>query len=201
MEQTVLFRDFEERDIDFIYRCKNDEKLNEMIVGQFHHYSYEEAVNWVHGCMGDHDTYKFWAISTNDDERRIVGWTSLSQIDLFNKSACQHGIVIGDVDYKDGNAMFEALLFTMKYAFVTLDLHRLYCSCLSNHKISPHMLIALGFVLEGEHRDAFIKNNKFYNVQDYSILKTEYNALLTSGMYDINVLTRKFVKSVKSYKK
>ena len=32
---TVAFRDFEERDIDFIYRCKNDENLNSMIVGEF----------------------------------------------------------------------------------------------------------------------------------------------------------------------
>ncbi len=201
MERTVLFREFEERDIDFIYRCKNDEKLNEMIVGQFHPYSYEDAVNWVHGCMGDHDTYKFWAIATNDKDKRIVGWISLSQIDKINKSACQHGIVIGDVDYKDGSTMFESLLFSMSYAFEFLNLHRLFCSCLSTHKVSPHMLEALGFVLEGEHRDALYKNNKFHNVLDYSILKTEYDALLTTGMYDTNVLTRKFVKSVKASKK
>ena len=44
MDSTVLFRDFEDRDIDFIYHCKNDEKLNEMIVGQYHPFTYEEAV-------------------------------------------------------------------------------------------------------------------------------------------------------------
>lgn len=27
MPPTVIFRDFEERDIDFIYHCKNDEKI------------------------------------------------------------------------------------------------------------------------------------------------------------------------------
>ena len=59
MEKTVLFRDFEERDIDFVYRCKNDEKLNSMIVGEWHPFTYEEAVKRVHGCMGEHETYKY----------------------------------------------------------------------------------------------------------------------------------------------
>ena len=62
MERTVCFRDFEERDIDFIYKCKNDEKLNSMIVGQSKAFSYEDAVQWVHGCIGSHDIFKFWAV-------------------------------------------------------------------------------------------------------------------------------------------
>ena len=51
MERTVCFRDFEERDIDFIYKCKNDEKLNSMIVGPWHPFTYEEAAKWVHGLL------------------------------------------------------------------------------------------------------------------------------------------------------
>ena len=98
MDNTVLFRDFEDRDIDFIYKCKNDEKLNSKIVGGFHPFTYEEAVKWVHGCMGEHETYRFWAVCTHDDEKRIVGWVSISQIDRKNHSACFHGIVIADED-------------------------------------------------------------------------------------------------------
>ena len=102
MERTVCFRDLEERDIDFIYKCKNDEKLNSMIVGQWHPFTYEEAAKWVHGCMGEHETYKFWAIATNDEEKRIVGWISLSNIYKVNRSACSHGIVIADPAYRNG---------------------------------------------------------------------------------------------------
>ena len=32
MSRVVEFRKFEERDIDFIYRCKNNEKLNSSIL-------------------------------------------------------------------------------------------------------------------------------------------------------------------------
>ena len=122
MERTVCFRDFEERDIDFIYKCKNDEKLNSMIVGQWHPFTYEEAAKWVHGCMGEHETYKFWAIATNDEEKRIVGWVSISNIDKVNRSACSHGIVIADPAYRNGLSWIEAILFIYEQFFKIMEL-------------------------------------------------------------------------------
>jgi len=194
---TVFFRDFEEKDIDAVYHWKNDEKLNSMIVGQWHPFSYEDAKKWVQGCMGEHDTYKFWAICTNDEERRIIGWVSLSNIDFVNNSACHHGLVIGDKSYRDGSAMFEAMLCSMDYAFSNLKLHRLYGSCLSEHKTTPHLLKALGFTKEGNHRDAFYKDNQYYDVLDYSILDKEYFHNIDSGAYNMSILIHRFIKSVK----
>ena len=200
MESTVLFRDFEERDIDFIFRCKNDEKLNSTIVGSWHPFTYEEAVKWVHGCMGEHKTFKFWAVCTNDEEKRIVGWVSLSQIDFENNSVCHHGIVIGDNDYRDGTAMFEAMLFTMEFAFNVLNLHRLYGTCLSNHKVSPHMLNALGFNLEGVQREAVCRNGKYYDILEYAMLEEEYHSLINSGGFEPEQLVLRFVSSIKKSK-
>lgn len=198
MKSTVLLRDFEERDIDFIHRCKNDAKLNEMIVGKYHPFSYDEAVKWVHGCMGEHDTYKFWAVCTNDKEKRIVGWVSLSEINRENKSACHHGLVISDSSYRDGIGMFEAMLLSMEYAFNVLKIHRLYGSCFAEHKISPYMLTALGFTKEGERRDAICKNNRFYNLLDYAILETEYEEKMKNGHYVLNNLIHRFILCLKS---
>lgn len=197
MEYSVCLRDFEERDIDFVLKCKNDDALNEMTVGQSRKFTSEDARKWVEGCIGDHDTYKFWAVCTNDDEKRIVGWVSLSEIDEQNKSACHHGIVIGDNMYRDGVAMFETMLLSMDYAFTTLHAHRLYGSCLSGHKTSPHMLNALGFVHEGTKRDAIFRAGKFYNILEYGILEHEYKSKLANGDYDVNQLIMNFIKSVK----
>lgn len=198
MKSTVLIRDFEERDIDFIHQCKNDAKLNEMIVGKYHPFSYEEAVRWVHGCMGEHENFKFWAVCTNDEEKRIVGWVSLSEIDIDNRSACHHGLVIGDASYRDGTGMFEAMLLSMDYAFSSLKLHRLYGCCLSEHKITPHMNQALGYKLEGIRRDATYKNDRFYDLYDYGILDVEYKENLNSGKYNLNVLLRNFITSLRN---
>lgn len=201
MEPTVCFRNFEERDIDFVHRCKNDEKLNSMIVGAWHPFTYDEAVKWVHGCMGDHESFKFWAVCTNDEEQRIVGWVSLSQIDYMNHSACHHGIVIGDSDYRDGAAMFEAMLFSMDYAFNVLNVHRLYGSCMSEHKVSPYMSLALGFSVEGKQRQAVMRNDKYNDVINFSILENEYYELLSKGYYNIDSLIIQFIKIKREYNK
>jgi len=188
MKPTVIFRDFEERDIDFIYKCKNDEKLNSMIVAQYHPFSYEEASEWVHGCMGEHETYKFWAIATNNEEQRIVGWVSISHIDYNNKSASFHGIVIGDNDYKDGFAWIESYLFIMDYVFTELQFHRLYGENIVEHKHSIKISKALFFQHEGIQRDAAYKDGKFHDVEIYSILNIEYMSHSKNGDYEISTI-------------
>ena len=198
---TVVFHAFEERDIDFIFRCKNDAQLNSMTVGDFKPITYDGARKWVEGCMGDHENYKFWAVCTSDKEKRIVGWVSLSQIDKKNKSACHHGIVIGDNEYRDGTAMFEAMLLSMDYVFSVLKLHRLYGSCLSEHKVSPFMLLALGFSIEGKQRETVFRKGKYYDILNFSINESKYDEMQNQGEYEIENLIMKFVALKREYKK
>lgn len=194
---TVQFRDFEERDIEFIYKCKNDERLNSLIVGQYHPFTHEEAVKWVHGCMGEHDNFKFWAICTHDVEKRIVGWMSLSKIDRENQSACFHGIVIGDKNYNDGFAWIESYLFIMDYVFVTLGLNRLYGSSLVGHAISNSASDVFLWTKEGQKRQALYKNGRFYDIKLSSILKEEYILNKKLGKYDL----RSILKRIRQFKK
>ena len=191
MEKTVDFRDFEERDIEFVYKCKNEEKLNSLIVGEWHPFTYEEATKWVHGCMGKHDTYKFWAVCTNDKERRIVGWISLSQIDKKNLSACFHGIVIGDEGFHDGFAWIESYLFIMCYTFETLHLNRLYGTSLVGHSVSNHASDVFLWTTEGIMRQAVFKNGKFYDLKISSILNREYSQNKQDGVYRIQSILKR----------
>lgn len=194
MENTVTFREFEERDIDFIYRWKNDEKLSNMIVAEFKPFSYEDAKKWVYGCMGEHDTYKFWAICTNDSERRIIGWVALSNIDRANRSAETHSIVIADPDYNDGIAWIETEFHLLKYAFEELKLNRLYGVSLMGHKMSNQIGELLFFQTEGVLRQAFYKNNRFYDLQYIGILKDEYFAHKEAGDYELMSVIRRLRK-------
>lgn len=198
MESTVAFRDFEERDIDFIYKCKNDEKLNSLIVGQWRPFTYEEAAKWVHGCMGEHETYKFWAVCTNDDKQRIIGWISLSQIDNVNRSACSHGVFIGDKDYRDGTAWIECGLFLYKYVFETLQFNRIFGSYIEDQIASRCIAIAMFETVEGKARQAVYKNGKYNNVIYSSILKDEYFFHSQHGDYDMNKIVRRIIKARKS---
>ena len=197
---TVTFRDFEERDIDFIYRCKNDEKLNELIVGQYHPFTYDEAVKWVHGCMGEHETYKFWAIVTNDDEKRIVGWVSLSEIDKANRSACFHGLVIGDKEYHDGFAWIESYLFVYEYAFERLGLNRVYGTRLMEHKQTQAMGLVMFSKQEGVLRQAAYKNGQYHDLSIGSLLSSEYYEHKNNGDYEISAIIKRIKKARKEMK-
>ncbi len=191
MQPTVIFRDFEEQDIDFIYRCKNDEKLNSMIVGQYHPFTYDEAAEWVHGCMGNHETYKFWAVATNDYERRIVGWVSLSRIDRIKKEAFFHGIVIGDNEYKDGIAWIESYLFILQYVFEVMHFTYLSGANIIGHKESSVISKALFFTTQELPNGVITENDVCCNVECYGIKETEYQSHKKNDDYDIyNIINR-----------
>lgn len=197
MENTVQFRDFEERDIDFIFKCKNDPELNKLIVGSIHSFSYDDAVKWVHGCMGEHDTYKFWAVCTNDEEKRIIGWISLSNIDRINQSADFHGIVIGDPAYRDGFAWIESYLFVYYYAFEVLRLNRVYGHARIDHHASQMTHQLFHVTEEGVLRQAVYKDGKFIDVTISSILSSEYFKYKSEGEYEMKSILRR----IKKYKK
>ena len=192
MANTVTFRDFEERDIDFIYKCKNDEKLNSMIVGQFKPFSYDDAVKWVHGCMGEHEAFKFWAIATNDEEQRIVGWTALSQIDNVNKSAFFYSIVIGDSNYRNGIPWIEVQQFIIGYAFEILNINRLEFSCLCEHPSSMSIGPVMFFKQEGIKRQAIFKNGIYYDEAYFSLLHDEYYEHKEKGEYDFMSIVERY---------
>ncbi len=198
MENTVAFRKFEERDIDFIYKCKNDLRVNLLTVGHDHGFTREQAETWVKNCIkGDRPDLKFWAICSNDDEKKIVGWIGLSAIDKENNSACLNGLVIGDPDYKDGMAQIESYLFVFDYAFEKLKINRLYGSHLDAHKMTTVMAKATFFVDEGVLRESVYKNNKYYNEVCVSLLAQEYYEHKNKGEYTVKSVLKRVVKELK----
>lgn len=197
---TVIFREFEERDVDFIYRCKNDEELNKLIVGQFHPFTYQEAVDWVQGCMGEHESYKFWAICPNDEEKRIIGWTALSKIDKVNRSVYTHSLVIGDKNFQDGFAWIETVLFLFSYSFEILGMNRVYGESIIGNKASNLVEDLMFMTREGVFRQAAFKNGRFYDISYAAILKDEYFAHKEAGDYEIPAVIRRLKKLRKESK-
>lgn len=191
---TVIFREFEERDVDFIYRCKNDEELNKLIVGQFHPFTYQEAVDWVQGCMGEHESYKFWAICPNDEEKRIIGWTALSKIDKVNRSVYTHSLVIGDKNFQDGFAWIETVLFLFSYSFEILGMNRVYGESIIGNKASNLVEDLMFMTREGVFRQAVFKNGHFYDISYAAILKDEYFAHKEAGDYEMSFVIRRLKK-------
>ena len=195
MVNTVDFRLFEERDIEFIHKCKNDEQLNKMTVGNFKKFSHEESEQWVRNCMKrDRDDRLFWAVCTNDDERRCIGWVSLVNIDMVNKSAETGAILIGDKNYNDGFAWIESAVFLLKYGFEDLRLNRIYGVCLSEHKMSSQITKVIYMQTEGILRQAVYKNGQYNDLIYSGILRDEYFQRKEHGDYKLMTIIRNLRK-------
>lgn len=197
MEKTVIFRTFEEEDIDAIYRWKNDDALNKMTVGLNRKICRDDVAKWVRSKM-PHNPYEvFWAICPKDEPHKIIGYAQLTEIHYINSSANLSGIMIGEKDYQDGFAWLETHLFIMEYAFERLGLNRLYGSSIIGHKGSNRIGGLLFWAEEGRLRQAVFKNGQYYDVMIGSILKNEYFNAKTNGLYE----TKAILKRIRDFKR
>jgi len=191
MDNFVKFRSFEEKDVQFVFECHNNPALGRLMVGGFLPMSMNEAEKWVNGCINNNNTYIYWAICTNDDEERIIGWCSLGRIDALNKSGAIHGILIGDPRYQVGYPCIETHFFLLKYSFEVLQLHRLENICLTEHIVSMTMAKSMNYSLEGIRREAIFKNGRFYDIAVYGMLAEEYYASKERGDYQMDSILEK----------
>ena len=191
MDKTVFFRAFEEEDIESIYKWKNDDDLNKLTVGLNRKICREDVAKWVKSKM-PHNPYEvFWAICTNDESKKIIGYVQLTEIHFINSSANFSGIMIGDKGYHDGFAWIETYLFIMEYAFERLGLNRLYGSSIIGHKDSNNVGKLLLWTREGVMRQSVFKNGKYYDVSISSLLKEEYFKNKAEGLYEMRAILKR----------
>lgn len=186
MKKTVDFRKFEERDIEFVFKCKNDEKLNSLVVGNYHPLSYTEAEEWVRNCMkGDRPDLKFWAICTNDAEKKIIGWVSISEIDMDSKTSSFNGIVIADPAYHDGFAWIESYLFIYDYTFEQLGMEKVFGAALTDHIVSQTMRKIMYTETLEVVKNAVYRNGRSHDVSKSVLTRDNYFKHKNNGDYEL----------------
>lgn len=191
MKKTICFRTFEETDIDSFYRWRNDEELMKMTVGLNRKISREEIGNWVRSKI-PHNPYEvFWAICTNDEEQRLIGYVSLAKIHYINSCAQFGGILIGDPQYQGGVAWIQIYQFVLEYVFERLGLNRLGGRAITEHPQTITMMKALFFEKEGVERQSVFKNGRLYDVQTHALLKEDYFNHQRRGEYDFSSILKR----------
>lgn len=196
MEKTVYFRAFEEEDAEFIYKWMNDDELKKMSIGVNRRMCREEVSDWVKARMRDNRSQIYWAICSIKD-KRIIGFTCLTDIHYINRSACLGGMII-DKEYQDGFAWIEAHQFVFEYVFERLGLNRIYGESLVGHKQSNLMESVMFFTKEGIKREAYFKNGKFYDSSCVGLLQKEYFEHKNAGDYETKKIIKRIAKSNKS---
>lgn len=198
---SVYLRAFEPDDYLLINKWRNDVEMQKLTCGPIRYVSTEMEKAWVHDKMMNNRTDIYLAICVNDDTGKMIGYTSLNDIDYINRSVCGGGIVIGDNDYRDGQALADATYMKLDYVFNELNMNRYYAKCLSEHIMSKSLMESFFFEYEGVERQAVYKCGKYHDVCRYSLLSNNFNEQFLIGNYEPNIIYKRLAKYFASKRK
>ena len=111
--------------------------------------------------------YYNWVI-INKDNLDVIGTVSLHEIDYLNDKV-EIGIIIASFYQNKGYAK-EVIKEVIFFAFNILKVKRIEAKIMVNNKNSKLLFTSLGFNNEGILYSSVKKNNKYYNINLFSLL-------------------------------
>lgn len=159
------------RDLEALYRQKNDPEIAALLGGFHNGYSRADLRDWVefHRCRTDE---VLWIVADSQHDR-CVGHVGLYKIDHRVRRA-EFAILLGERSVW-GQGLGEACTrFAMRYAFAQLNLNRLYLSVLETNRRAQSLYEKLGFQLEGRLRQECYQDGRYVDLLLMAILRNEY---------------------------
>jgi len=105
---------------------------------------------------------------------RLLGACGLCYIDWLRRSA-DFSIYLGADDlYIDDRFAPDAARLLLRYGFEELNLHRIWAEIYETDAAKRDFLPALGFTLEGRHRDTHWSEGRWADSLFYGLLDREY---------------------------
>ena len=104
---------------------------------------------------------------------RLIGTCAFSQLDGDNGSALFH-ITIGEKDCWGQGYGGEATELMLEHAFERLGLHRIGLSVFEFNERAIRSYRRVGFVVEGRAREAIVRDGRWWDEIQMSILETEW---------------------------
>ncbi len=195
----IFLRLLEPRDYEKTYKWRSDYDMQKMTCGPMRFISEEMEKCWALSKSQNNTNDIYLAICTIETEE-MIGWISINNIDYRNQKCKCGGIVIGDNNYRDGMAAFEASRLMLRYVFDELNMNMVRGACLREHVFSRANMEAKFYTLEGVEREAIFKAGKFHDIMHYSLSRDEYKYHLEKNEYeDLQVIKRmsKISKEIK----
>jgi RimJ/RimL family protein N-acetyltransferase len=117
----------------------------------------------------------FFAIVAKDKDKFIgtVKLESVTPTDLPVHRYCYIGFLIGDKSYWGKGYATEAIRLTVRYAFESLKLHKLFASCYGENKAAIKALQNAGFEIEYVSKSKRFFNGRFIDEVGLAILNKD----------------------------
>ena len=162
----VILRALEPEDLEQVLHWRNDHEILRYL-DSYEPLSMYNHRRWFEGLQGD-PSRSYFGIQAPDGDLTGVIW--LSHIDWRVRKA-EVGIYLGRNRGKGFGS--EALRELIQYAFMTLNLNKLWATVFSFNEASKRLFEGGGFVQEGLLRQETFKEGEYHDVIRYAILRNE----------------------------
>ena len=168
----VYLRPLEKEDIDLgYYKWINDAEICKFNSHYRFPYSKEELENFINSSSKSKEKIVFAVISNKGGQ--YAGNASLQEINYINRSA-EIASIIGIKGHEGLACTLDAYQLLIDHAFNNLNLNRVHGGTLSGHIVGQKIMELLNFTQEGTRRQAVYKNNQYYDIIEYGLLKEEW---------------------------
>lgn len=173
--KRIYLRAFEPDDYLLISKWRNDPEITKLLGGNHYFISQARDRNWVEEKSIKDNTNLYLAICLLDNND-MIGYFSVTNIDLRNLKVDLGGMIIGDKSLWGKGYAKETFIAVVDYLFAQYPIHKITNYMLEEHKVTVKMTESIGFTYDGIKRDDIFKNGEFKSVLIYSMLRDEYGA-------------------------
>ena len=150
------------QDADYL-RMLDDDPIRPLPASSFGHF----------GDAPKDDDYYFHLRTIEDDV--LVGFVVLFNLKWRNQTA-ELAIGIGDADYRGKGYGRDALRLILNFGFSELNLRRISLTVMEYNASAIKAYERVGFVREGAHRQAVVRDGRTHDLVLYGILRDEWKA-------------------------
>ena len=138
----------------------------------------EHEEEWFSKLHKDKDNLQF-AIRPLE-QIKAIGYCLIMDIH-WQAQNCTVGIGIGAPDYRDKGYGSDALRVLLKYCFMELNMHRVGLSVIGFNERAIQSYRKVGFTQDAVAREAMLRDGRYYDSIEMSILRHEWEALYQEG--------------------
>ena len=170
---AIYLRAIEREDAPPIAAWFNDPEVTRYTT-RYRPLSLAEEVKYIESMDGKPEHVMFAIVERASDT--FVGVCGLHGIDSRNRRA-ELGLAIGEKSHWSRGIGAEATQLLVRYAFESLNLHRVYLTVFVANERAHKLYQRLGFKDEGVLRDDAFVDGKYHDIARMGMLEHEWRAL------------------------
>lgn len=169
--EIIKLRKFTTNDYTIYHDWQNDMDVMKTTNLHLDLHTLEETEQFVTTIVSQTNAKAYMIV--HKETERMVGIVSLINIDYKNRSA-ECIIDIGAKDMWEKGIGSSAMSLILEFAFLELNLHRVYLQVFSFNKSAIKLYEKVGFTHEGSQRQALYRMGEWHDIIMMSILENEY---------------------------